>query len=187
MRWAGAVADGVILHTFFSDEALARCVATIRQGAEDAGRDPERIRVWAVLATLCDRPDDDMLRGLVGRMATYMQVYGDALVAINGWDMDVLRRFRSDDVVGSIPGAIDAIATTEQLEHIATLIPEEWLPAAVGTADACATRVLDQFDAGADGVILHGASPDQLASVVDAYRPRRPAKRFAGRAANPGR
>ncbi|MEY2476261.1 MAG: 5,10-methylenetetrahydromethanopterin reductase [Actinomycetota bacterium] len=187
MRWAGAVADGVILHTFFSDEALAGCVATIRRGAEEAGRDPERIRVWAVLATLCDRSDDDMLRGLVGRMATYMQVYGDALVAINGWDMDVLRRFRSDDVVGSIPGAIDAIATTEQLEHIATLIPEEWLPAAVGSADACATRVLDQFDAGADGVILHGASPDQLTSVVDAYRPRRQAKRFAGRAANPGR
>jgi probable F420-dependent oxidoreductase len=187
MRWAGGVADGVILHTFFSDEALARCVTTIRQGAEAAGRDPERVRVWAVLATLCDRSDEDLLRGLVGRMATYMQVYGDALVDINGWDKDVLRRFRSDDVVGSIPGAIDAIATTDQLEHIATLIPEEWLPAAVGSPDVCAKRVLDQFDAGADGVILHGASPDQLVSVVEAYRPRRQAKRFAGRAANPGR
>jgi probable F420-dependent oxidoreductase len=186
MRWAGGVADGVILHTFFSDEALARCVNTIREGAEAAGRDPERIRVWAVLATLCDRSEEDRLRGLVGRMATYCQVYGDALVDINGWDKDVLRRFRSDEVVGSIPGAIDAIATTEQLEHIATLIPDEWLPAAVGSPDVCAQRVLDQFDAGADGVILHGASPSQVAAVVRAYRPRRQAKRFAGRAANPG-
>jgi alkanesulfonate monooxygenase SsuD/methylene tetrahydromethanopterin reductase-like flavin-dependent oxidoreductase (luciferase family) len=140
-----------------------------------------------VLATLCDRSDDDLLRGLVGRMATYMQVYGDALVAVNGWDMDVLRRFRSDEVVGSIPGAIDAIATTEQLEHIATLIPDEWLPAAVGSADACAKRVVDQFDAGADGVILHGAAPDQLATVVEAYRPLRDTKRFGDRSANPGR
>ena len=187
MRWAGGVADGIILHTFFSDAALARCVTTIREGAEQAGRDPERVRVWAVLATLCDRSEEDRLRGLVGRMATYMQVYGDALVAINGWDMDVLRRFRADEVVGSMLGAIDAVATTEQLEHIATLVPDEWLPAAVGSGETCAARVVDQFDAGADGVILHGASPDQLASVVDAYRPRRQAERFAGRAANPGR
>jgi alkanesulfonate monooxygenase SsuD/methylene tetrahydromethanopterin reductase-like flavin-dependent oxidoreductase (luciferase family) len=45
MRWAGSIADGVILHTFFTDETLARCVAAIRQGAEEAGRDPERVRV----------------------------------------------------------------------------------------------------------------------------------------------
>jgi probable F420-dependent oxidoreductase len=187
MRWAGGVADGVILHTFFTDEALARCVGLVREGAEAAGRDPDRIRVWAVLATLCDRSDDERLRGLVGRMATYMQVYGDALVAINGWDPAVLQRFRTDDVVGSIPGAIDAVATTEQLEHIATLVPEDWLPAAVGPPDICARRVLDQFAAGADGVILHGASPGQLAPVLDAYRPVRAAKQFAGRHANPGR
>lgn len=187
MRWAGAVADGVILHTFFTDEALARCVDHVREGAAAAGRDPARVRVWAVLATLCDRTEDERLRGLVGRMATYLQVYGDALVAINGWDMNVLRRFRSDEVVGSIPGAIDAIATTEQLEHIAGLIPDEWLPAAVGDRTTCAERVLDQFAAGADGVILHGASPDQLAPVLDAYRPQRHAGRFAGRSPNPGR
>jgi probable F420-dependent oxidoreductase len=187
MAWAGGVADGVILHTFFTDEALARCVATIRGGAAAAGRDPEAVRVWAVLATLVDRSDEDLQRGLVGRMATYMQVYGDALVAINGWDPAPLTRFRADTVVGSIPGAIDALATTEQLEHIATLIPDEWLPAAVGSPETCAKRVVDQFAAGADGVILHGASPDQLASVVEAYRPVRPAERFAGRSANPGR
>lgn len=187
MRWAGGVADGVVLHTFFSDEALARCVGTIRQGAEAAGKDPDRVRVWAVLATLCDRSEEDLLRGLVGRMATYMQVYGDALVAINGWDPAPLEKFRQDPVVGSMLGAIDAVATTEQLEHIATLVPEEWLPAAVGDAHICARRVIDQFDAGADGVILHGASPDQLTRVVDAYRPLRLAKRFAGREANPGR
>jgi hypothetical protein len=120
-------------------------------------------------------------------MATYMQVYGDALVAINEWDPAVLQRFQADEVVRSMPGAIDAVATLDQLEHIAGLIPDEWLPAAVGTGEQCAARVIDQFDAGADGVILHGASPAQLAGVLDAYRPVRPAKRFEGRSANPGR
>ena len=187
MRWAGRVADGVILHTFVTDEALAGAVAEIRRGAEEAGRDPGRIRVWAVLATLHEPDHERRMRGLVGRMATYLQVYGDALVTLNGWDPAVLERFRADDVVRSVPGAIDAVATLDQLEHIAGLLPATWLPAAVGSADTCARRVLDQIAAGADGVILHGSAPAELAPVVDAYRPLRPAERFAGRTANPGR
>jgi alkanesulfonate monooxygenase SsuD/methylene tetrahydromethanopterin reductase-like flavin-dependent oxidoreductase (luciferase family) len=119
-------------------------------------------------------------------MATYFQAYGDALVAMNGWDPGPLESFRADPVVQSVPGAIDAVATLEQLEHISTLIPDSWLPAAVGSAERCAARVLDQIDAGADGVILHGSSPAELEPVVDAYRQVRPVGRFEGRSANPG-
>jgi 5,10-methylenetetrahydromethanopterin reductase len=187
MRWAGGVADGVILHTYFTDDTLARCVKEIRAGAEDAGRDPDRVRVWSVLATVCNPSEEDRLRRIVGRMGTYLQAYGDTLVAINGWDPGVLERFRADEMVRSIPGSIDAIATLEQLAHIESLIPADWLPAAVGSPSECAPRVVDQFAAGADGVILHGATPAQLAPVVEAYRPIRPAGRFDGRVANPGR
>jgi probable F420-dependent oxidoreductase len=187
MEWAGGVMDGVILHTFIGDRALAECVARIRRGAERAGRDPQSVRVWAVLLTMCDLPERTRLRYLVGRMATYMQVYGDLLVRLNGWDMAVLERFKRDPLVSSIAGAIDAKATDEQLEQIAGLIPEEWLPAAVGAPDVCARRFLDQLDAGADGVILHGSSPAQLESAVEAYRKVRPSARFAGRSTNPGR
>lgn len=185
MRWAGRVMDGVILHTFVTDEALARCVREVRQGAEEAGRDPASVKVWAVLATLHEPDGERLLRGITGRMATYFQAYGDALVAMNGWDAAPLEAFRADPVVQSVPGAIDAVATVEQLEHIATLIPSEWLPAAVGAADACAARILDQLDAGADGVILHGSSPAELEPVVDAYRSIRPVGRFEDRPANP--
>jgi 5,10-methylenetetrahydromethanopterin reductase len=187
MRWAGRLLDGVILHTFVSDEALARCVAEVRAGAEEAGRDPAAVKVWAVLATLHEPDHERLLRGVTGRMATYFQAYGDALVAMNGWDSGPLERFRADAVVQSVPGAIDAVGTIEQLEHIRTLIPEEWLPAAVGSAATCADRVLDQLAAGADGVILHGSSPAELAPVVEAYAKVRPANRFEGREANPAR
>lgn len=186
MRWSGGIADGVVLHTFFTDETLARCVQDIRAGAEEAGRDPARVRVWSVVATVCEPTEEDRLRRIVGRMATYLQAYGDVLVGINGWDTAILQRFRADDVVGAMPGAIDAVATLEQLAHIETLIPDEWLPAAIGSPTECAKRVVDQFDAGADGVILHGATPAQLVPVVEAYRPLRPADRFTGRVANPG-
>lgn len=189
LELGGRVFDGVILHTFFTDEALARSVAAVRRGAEQAGRDPEQVRVWSVLATVTDEvPHDLRLKKLVGRLATYLQGYGDVLLAANGWDPAVLTAFRNDDFVASFPGAIDAKATTEQLEHVATLLPDEWLAAsATGSAEQCARRVVDQFDAGADGVILHGATPDELASVVAAYRAIRPAGRFAGRSANPAR
>jgi len=187
MRWAGRVVDGVILHTFVTDEALARCVAEVRAGAEEAGRDPASVKVWAVLATLHEPDHERLLRGVTGRMATYFQAYGDALVTMNGWDPAPLEAFRADPVVQSVPGAIDAVGTIEQLEHIQTLIPEEWLPAAVGSADVCAQRVLDQLAAGADGVILHGSSPAELAPVVEAYAQVRPADRFEGREANPAR
>jgi 5,10-methylenetetrahydromethanopterin reductase len=189
LEFAGGVFDGVVLHTFFSDEALARSVAAVRRGAERAGRDPASVRVWSVLATVGDHlPEELRLKKLVGRLATYLQGYGDLMVRVNGWDPAVLARFRSDELVASFPGAIDAKATTAQLEHVAALVPDEWLAAsATGSPDECVTTVLGQFDLGADGVVLHGATPDELAPVLDAYRPRRPAERFAGRTANPGR
>ena len=37
---AGRCMDGVVLHTFFADEAMTNSVAAARRGAEQAGRDP---------------------------------------------------------------------------------------------------------------------------------------------------
>lgn len=188
LELAGRVFDAVVLHTFFTDEALARSVAAVRRGAEQAGRDPASVRVWSVLATVGDHIDEEArLRKLVGRFATYLQGYGDVLLRANRWDTAVLDRFRADEVVAGIGGAIDAKATTAQLEHIATLIPDEWLAAsATGSPDRCVDRVLDQFAAGADAVVLHGATPAELEPIVAAYRPRRPAH-LVGAPANPGR
>ena len=184
----GRLLDMVVLHTFFTDDTTARAVDTVRKAAEEAGRDPASVRVWSCFATVGDHlPHDVQLKKTVGRLGTYLQGYGDLMVRTNRWDPAVLERFRADDVVRSVPGAIDQIATTEQLEHIATLLPDEWLaPSARGSADACADAVTAQFDLGVDGVIMHGASPAELAPVVDAYRARRPAGRFDGLGANPG-
>lgn len=189
LELAGAVADGVVLHTFFTDETTAACVESVRLGAERAGRDPGAVRVWSVVATVGDHLGDEArLQKLVGRLATYLQAYGDLLVRVNGWDPAVLDAFRRDDVVRSVGGAIDAVATVEQLEHVASLLPAPWLDAAAtGSAAACARTIAGQFDLGVDGVICHGVTPDELAPVVAEYREVRPAGRFAGRFANPGR
>lgn len=168
----GRAFDDVVLHTFFTDETLVRCVQTVKRAAEGAGRDPASVRVWSCFATIGDHlPEDLRLKKSVGRLATYLQAYGDLLVRTNDWDLAVLERFRADPLVGSIGGAIDSVATTEQLEQIAELIPEEWLaPAATGSADECAAAVRGQLDLGADAVIMHGASPSELEPVVATYR-----------------
>ena len=168
----GRCFDQVILHTFFTEETTRRCVATVRASAERAGRDPDAVQVWSCLATVGDHlPEDRRLMKSVGRLATYLQGYGDLLVATNGWDPAVLERFRTDPMVAGFLGGIDSHATTDQLEHLATLLPDEWLAAsATGSAAQCAATVRGQFDLGCDGVILHGATPTELAPVVDAYR-----------------
>lgn len=169
---AGRAADVVVLHTYFSDETTARCVRRVRDAAERAGRDPASVAVWACLATVPDTLTEDVrLRRTVARLATYLQVYGDLMVRTNGWDPAALARFRADPVVAGLAGWADAVATAEQIEHIATVLPDSWLAAAAtGSPDACARTVAGQFGLGVDGVITHCATPSELAPVLDAYR-----------------
>lgn len=183
----GRLFDAVVLHTFFTDETTARCVRAVKRAAEEAGRDPARVRVWSCFATVGDHlPADLRLKKTVGRMATYLQAYGDLMVSTNRWDPSVLERFRADEFVRGFRGALDTTASTEQLEHVATLIPAEWLaPSATGSPERCVAKIQGQFDLGCDGVILHGASPAELAPIVEAYRRQRPADRFKHLAANP--
>jgi probable F420-dependent oxidoreductase len=188
LAFGGRACDAVVLHTFFTDETTARCVGAVKRAAEEAGRDPATVRVWSCFATVGDHlPYPVRLKKTVGRMATYLQAYGDLLVETNDWDPEMLARFRGNELVANFRGAIDQVATTEQLERIAPLIPEAWLaPAATGSATRCALAVAAQFDLGVDGVILHGAAPDDLRPVVDAYQRQRDGARFERFAPNPG-
>ena len=172
LRLGGRLFDDVILHTYFTPETVTRCVRTVKQAAEEAGRDPDSVRVWSCFATVGDHlPEELRLKKTVARLATYLQGYGDLMVTTNNWDPTVLQRFRADEVVQSIGGGIDPKATPEQIEHIATLIPEAWLePSATGSARQCVERIRREFDYGADAVILHGATPDELEPIITRYR-----------------
>ncbi len=173
LRLGGRCFDEVILHTFFADETVVRCVETVKSTAAQAGRDPDDVRVWSCLATISDLiPYEKRLRGTIGRLATYLQGYGELLVRTNRWDPAVLERFEADEVVAKHRWtALDATGSTEVLEHVAALIPQEWYDAsATGSPEQCAEAVRHQLDLGCDGVIMHGATPAELAPVVAAYR-----------------
>jgi hypothetical protein len=108
-------------------------------------------------------------------LATYLQAYGDLMVSTNRWDPAVLQRFRDDPVVrtfheGGLQVLDSPTTTVDQLEHIATLLPDDWLaPAATGSPQQCVRAVHNQLELGADGVILHGATPSELEPIIEAY------------------
>ena len=184
---AGRCMDAVYLHTFFDDPAVERAVRAVRRGAEQAGRDPASVRIWSVLATVGDHiPEEQRLKKTVGRLASYLQGYGDMMVKVNDWDPAALARYRADPFIQNFKGAIDAVATPSELEYIAGLIPEQWLAtAATGSPQKCAAAIQHQLDIGCDSVILHGATPDELAPILPAYRDiRRP--EMTTTPANPG-
>ena len=171
LKLGGRCFDEVVLHTYFTDETTARCVRTVKRAAAEAGRDPSTVKVWSCFATVGDHiPEDRRLMKTVGRLATYLQAYGELLVRTNGWDPDVLIRFLADPVVQASRG-LDVVGTTEQLEHVATLIPAAWLaPSASGSPTQCVEAIQNQIDLGCDGVILHGATPGELEPIIDEYR-----------------
>ncbi len=171
LRWAGGRFDGVHLHTFITDKGLQRAKALVQEGAAAAGRDPDSVKVYSVFATALNPSHEDRLRKLIARMATYMQApgYAEMLIELNGWDMEVLEAFRAHPAVTAIPGAIDSVANLEQLEEISELIPKEWLPAAVGSAEECAAAWRRELANGADGVCIHGSTPQEFAPILEAY------------------
>lgn len=171
LRMAGAHFDGVHLHTFLTREGLRRARALVQEGAEAAGRDPDAVKITTVCATAVDPDREAHLRKMVARMATYMQAphYAEMLVDLNGWDSEVLTAFRAAPVVQSMMGGIDSVASLDQLEEIAPLIPDEWLPAAVGTPEECAKYWLGEIENGADSVCIHGSTPTEFAPALEAY------------------
>ena len=183
---AGRIYDGAHLHTFMSDQALSNAVANFRAGEAQAHKSGGKL--WSVFATACDVSDAHYLKLIVARLATYLQIkgYGELLVGVNGWDTEILRKFREAPVVAGMKGAIDSVATLDELESIEKLIPESWRPAAVGNAKTCAQRWVDQFSAGADGIIIHASTPEEFAPVLAEYEAIRPSHLFQGRTNRPG-
>ena len=179
---AGRAFDMVVLHTFFTDETVERCAvrrSAPRPSRPDATRRP-CASGRATRPSTTGSPTTLRLKKTVGRLATYLQGYGDLMVA--------------DQPVGS-RRARRASAPTPSWRRSRARSTAWPTPRRSSTSPRCCPtsgssrrpparpsgapqRVLRQFDLGVDGVIMHGATPTELAPVVDAYRAIRPAGRF---------
>jgi probable F420-dependent oxidoreductase len=172
LELAGRVFDGVILHPFLTVESVAASVALVRKSAERAGRDPASVRVISTLVAAPDLPAARTDLAVRARAVSYFQVrgLGELLVERNGWDPAVLDRLREHHALAG-RGIADTAFTRDRLVAPAEVIPEEWFRtgAALGSSAACARRAADYRAAGADEILVHGASPREAAGMVAAW------------------
>ena len=194
-EWAGRFCDGVVFNSLWSPAAIARSSALVRRGAEQAGRDPLSVRIWTIQVTACETSEEDELNYIIRRMNTYI-LYPPMFRTIceqNGWDpavADTLRATLAGIDAGSEKGGHGDEHTSRDLDalrRMRDLYPQQWLDEgnAVGSAAKCAQLTRARFDAGADGVLLHGSPPLKLAPLLGAWPQHRP-RGAAARAVNPG-
>ena len=161
LRLAGRAFDQVVLHTFFEDETLERCVRTVKDAAERAGRDPAAVKVWSCLATIGDHlPEPVRLKKTVGRMATYLQAYGDLMVTHERLGPRPTRPLPRRPVRRRLPRRArpEGDDGGARARGHADPRPSGWRRGDRARRSSASTSCSGQFDLGADGVILHGAS-----------------------------
>jgi 5,10-methylenetetrahydromethanopterin reductase len=177
LKFAGEHCDGVLLHPMLTTQGVARCAATVREAAEQAGRDPASVRIIANVIVAADLPQDEEDAIVAGRAVTYLQstVIGPMLTAINGWDPAELDKLRAHSTIAEHTGGIVSQAMTrDQLAEAGRSLPDEWLStgAAAGTAAQCAQRLHEYLEAGADEILLHGSAPGSMGGLTEALRRR---------------
>jgi probable F420-dependent oxidoreductase len=169
---AGRCFDGVLLHPFLTEEAVAAAAMRVRAAAEAAGRDPQSMRVIATLVAAPDLDDERVDIAVRARAISYFQLkgLGDQLVEANGWDKAVLERIRAHATLSG-KGMADTALTRDKLVDAAQVIPEEWFAAgaAIGSAEFCVQRARAYRKAGADEILVHGASPAEAAGMAELW------------------
>jgi probable F420-dependent oxidoreductase len=163
---AGRHFDGVLLHPFLTPEAVARSVQLVRDAEREAGRAPGSVRIYATVVVACGLDPAEEMAVVGARAVTYYQIpnFGEQLARVNGWSVDDLAALRAHPHLAGLRGAADSVRTREELTEVAESVPVDWIrsASAVGSAADC-RRTFDRYrDAGADELVLHGSTPDQL-------------------------
>lgn len=171
---AGQHFDGAILHPFLTPEGTARCVDIVRRAAEAAGRDPAAVKVYATVVVAPDTTPEETALIVRARAVTYFSLRenGMQLIKFNGWDPAPMERLVADPRYVAIEAQpLRPAEFRARLLEASTLLPDEWMAtgAASGSAAQCAARLHAYRDAGADELVLHGATPDRLGGLVAAY------------------
>jgi 5,10-methylenetetrahydromethanopterin reductase len=176
LSMAGAHFDGVILHPFLTPAGVARSAAIVRDSARAAGRAPGSVRIIAAVVVAPDMTPEETRAAVHARAATYFVHRAMALpiVEINGWPLSKLDVITAAGLERLELSQVNAHELRSTMLRASALIPPEWLAegSACGSAEAVAARLLEYRAAGADEILLHGATAEKLEGLVDAYRRR---------------
>jgi probable F420-dependent oxidoreductase len=171
---AGQHFDGAVLHPFLTPEGVARSAAVVCKAAEQAGRDPAAVRIYAEVVVAPDATAAEIQSAVQVRAVTYFTIrdLGSQIIAMNGWDPAPMERLLADPRYLNIEGQKGTHAELrERMREAIGVLPPHWLEqgAAAGSSSAVARRLIEYRGAGADEIVLHGTTPDRLGSLVRAY------------------
>lgn len=169
----GAHFDGVVLHPFLTVDGVARSIATVRDAARDAGRDPKAVTIYATVVTAPDTLSEEQRADVLeARAVSYFmhREVGRPLVAANGWSEVPLARLAETGLAQLAYGSADIAQTRRLMAEAVSLLPPEWLVegAAFGSVTRCIERFDQYLDAGADQILIHGTTPDQQGPLLAA-------------------
>lgn len=171
---AGQHFDGAVLHPFLTPDGVARSVAIVRNAAEEGGRDPAAVRIYAEVMVAPDATEAEVLSAVKERAVTYFTVrdLGAQLIAMNDWDAMPMEQLLADPRFLNLEEQKGPqTELRERMKEAIGVLPPQWFEqgAAAGSARAVAQRLLEYRSAGADEIVLHGTAPDRLGPLVQAY------------------
>lgn len=147
---AGKIADGVILNVFVSDGYVEKALELIRQGADEADRDPPKV---GVVPAFCIDTDGTRAKSTVKPML--------AEYVCNLPGLERARRavgdpfFERDDVQEEIMKPVHSVIDDDGVDAAADHVPD-WAVselAPVGTEEECIEHLDHYFDLGLDFVV----------------------------------
>ncbi|HEY3843061.1 MAG TPA: TIGR03857 family LLM class F420-dependent oxidoreductase [Acidimicrobiales bacterium] len=156
---AGRCFDGVILHPFLTPDAVAQSVAIMREARDSAGRSQETFNVFAAVVAPSEIELAAQIRSASSRASRYCMTstVRTPLLAANGWNPNLVQYERRP----TDPGG-----TTKRPQ-----LPLKWLrsASALGNEVEQVHRLKEYLAAGANEIILHGATAHQLGKVVHRF------------------
>lgn len=163
IRLAGEIADGVIIGTGFTPEAVQASLEQLREGARSAGRDPGDLDVWwwglANLAPSRERAVEEIRMSLaaIGNILARFTVEGKQIPALL---KEPFRRLNRQYAVGQhvVPGRTSNAQLVEEV-GLTDYLAERF--AFVGTPEECEEQVQRAVAAGAGRFFLSIHTPDE--------------------------
>lgn len=150
LRLAGRVADGVILN-LVSPARAAEAVATVREAAAGAGRDPADVEISCVVHTCLSDDTDAAARG--ARAAVPRYALHPAAPSLFGDPLDAVRdRLRAGDRDGAA-------------QHVPQHVADSFV--AHGGPDACRAKIEEYRKAGVDMPVLYPIPVDAVWPYTD--------------------
>jgi 5,10-methylenetetrahydromethanopterin reductase len=172
MRLVGRSFDGVLMHPFTSIEGIRTARTLVRDAAEQAGRDPDGVRIIHQVVTAPDCTEEQVDQRVRARIGAYLShpQFGNLMAAANGWDLEPIEAMRAE--VAKVAGASGETASGRlALVEPSRVLPQRWFDesAAIGTAAECAAKFHEFLDAGADEIVIHGTTADDLEATIKAF------------------